>query len=463
MNTIESMLLFREPAFIKIGEALATLCDEWREPALITAVLFEFLGKWDFLEVLKRLIISLVFISSFESIHSGMTEYSLKNANQIVKTFQPDNMFLKATHSKKVITKKDKSTFVPDFIINNLPDWNNMFATCLYIITRIFMIAIQLIFSTVYYFTTVFSSFAAILFLFGWTQGALKGTILTSVWCSILPFFIAAAMMMTGGVMHDQALSGDVINLDKSIWLFGITLLIIAMPMAAYKFINGEGIQSFGAGIASSLMMSVPKFAMLAGLTKKASLGPKTLLGGGFKGIKNAFTEPSAADLLKREAAEKQRLFNKRKLKNPFKPRENTSFDSKINELGISKEEAKALATSSKSVGQKKSNTPLQGQEKETYLHNEKFWNKISDKHRASIRHKYGVEGDKPLPNRLYYPVKTGKPSKPLSPKTTHAKLIDTELNSRKTDTNTIKKSNLTKKNRSSKGRNNGNIQRLSK
>lgn len=463
MNTLESILLFKEPSILKIGQALETISSEWRIVAFQASILVEFLGKWNFADVIKRLIISLLFIGSFETIHIKATDFSLSSASQLIKTFQPDNMFLKDTHAKKAITKKEKSNWIPGFIEDQLPDWNNMIATVLYVCARIFMFGIKLIYSTVYYFTSIFSSFAAILFLFGWTQGALKGTVLTSVWCLILPYFIAVAMILTGGAMHQQAMSGETIDLDKALWLFGITLLIISMPIAAYKFISGEGIQSFGAGVASLMMTSVPKLAMMGALLKKGSIAPRAAIGGGGGILRNLFTEPSGSDLMKREMSEKQRLFNKRNLRIPFKSKTDVSLDGKLEELGISKEEVKALTSSTPKNGKAANGSGFQGLEKETYLHNENFWNKISPQHRGAIMRKYGIEGDKPQANQLYHPIKSGLPSKAVGPKSTHTRLIEAELHERAKirEQNTPKKTNsIPKRNRGVKS---GNIRRLSK
>ena len=101
-------------------------------------------------------------------------------------------------------------------------------------------------------------------------------------------------------------------------------------------------------------------------------------------------------------------------MRNPFKGAE--GLDERLSKVGMTRADVGALSKmtgasaglslsrmSKGKIPSSKTSQPHQSQE--TFLFDKPFWNKITPEHREGIREKYGITGDTPEPNKLYYPI----------------------------------------------------------
>jgi hypothetical protein len=233
-------------------------------PVFTIALLIEYFGEMDFGAVVRKLFLITIFMGSFYQFHSKAVELSLKTASYTLNKVSPRNLFVKKWFHVKVRTKEQKQwSFLESFAIPNL---NDLVATAFFLLAKVFIWLLKLIYSSVYHLTYVFSGLTAILFFLGWTKDAIKGTFQASLWCMFLPFVIVAILSLVGNSIDETAISGGLVvaKIDTIIWLFGITLLLLISPLITFGMIKGEGIHSFGSKMGAMVVSSGLKATAIA-------------------------------------------------------------------------------------------------------------------------------------------------------------------------------------------------------
>lgn len=253
---LKDMLFINDPSVLKLYKELITISGYFIGPVFTIAIVIEFFAEMDFASVLKKLLIVVLFMGSFYGFHTKAVELSLETASKTLHRVSPNNIFVKNWYKEKVKTKTRKSWNV--FQALAIPNLNDLVATLFFVLSKIFIWLLKLIYSSVYHLTYVFAGFTAILYFLGWTKDALKGTIQASLWCMILPFVIVSILALVGNSMEDSASIGKVAygGIDNLVWLFGVTLLLLISPLITYGMINGEGIHSAGAKMGSLVLRS---------------------------------------------------------------------------------------------------------------------------------------------------------------------------------------------------------------
>ena len=63
-----------------------------------------------------------------------------------------------------------------------------------------------------------------------------------------VPFVLVAILALVGNSIDDKAQLGQLAfpEIDKIVWLFGVTLLLLISPLITYGMIKGDGIHSAG-------------------------------------------------------------------------------------------------------------------------------------------------------------------------------------------------------------------------
>ena len=162
------------------------------------------------------------------------------------KKVSPQNLFVKKWTDVKLKTKEDKlsGSFTKFFV----PNLNDMLATAFFLLAKVFLWLLKLIFSSVYHLTYIFSGVSGVLYLFGWTKNALKGSVQASLWCILMPFVIVAILTLVGNSFSDKAQNGELLiaQMDNILWLFGVTLLLLLSPIITQGLVQGEGFQRLG-------------------------------------------------------------------------------------------------------------------------------------------------------------------------------------------------------------------------
>jgi hypothetical protein len=428
MNLMREMLLIDEHSVFKLYQEMSNIAGYFIAPVFTVALILEYFSDMRFSEVVKKLLLITVFMSAFYHFHTEATNVSLKAASHTLKKVSPNNLFLKKWSEVKLKTRKKASwSVVEAFAIPNL---NDFVATTFYVLSKIFIWLLKLIYSSVYHLTYVFSGFTAVLYFLGWTKDALKGTIQASLWCIIMPFVIVAILSLVGNSIDDSAIQSVVLigKVDNIVWLFGVTLLLLISPTIAFGMIKGDGIHSFGSKMGSMVVNSGIKAMTLYPLLSNR------IKGAGF-GIKNAsnkiLREPSIKEMIQKEKTpekSKMQLVNsKGQIKLPFTA--GRPLEERLKAAGITKDEASKLSMISPSTQPPRNHSNSQKSqiikdniskaqfvrsEKQTFRFDQKYWNKISPQHRDAIIKKYGLSESKMTSNKIHYPVTSGKRSVPI-------------------------------------------------
>jgi hypothetical protein len=263
-NILEEMLLIQEPSVFKLYQEMMKITGYFIAPVFTIALLIEYFGEMDFGAVVRKLFLITIFMGSFYQFHSKAVELSLETASYTLNKVSPRNLFVKKWFHVKVRTKEQKQwSFLESFAIPNL---NDLVATAFFLLAKVFIWLLKLIYSSVYHLTYVFSGLTAILFFLGWTKDAIKGTFQASLWCMFLPFVIVAILSLVGNSIDETAISGGLVvaKIDTIIWLFGITLLLLISPLITFGMIKGEGIHSFGSKMGAMVVSSGLKATAIA-------------------------------------------------------------------------------------------------------------------------------------------------------------------------------------------------------
>jgi hypothetical protein len=439
INVLKDMLLIDDPSVFRLYQELIKICNYFIAPVFTIALLLEYFGEMNFAGAVKKLFLVVVFMGAFYGFHTAGTRIALDSANQTLKRVSPTNLFVKRWTQAKVKTKKHKGWDSLKSIL--IPNLNDLIGTAFFLLAKLFIWLLKLIYSSVYHLTYVFAGVTGILYFLGWTKDALKGTIQASLWCMIMPFVIVAILSLVGNSIEATALNGDLViaKIDTIIWLFGVTLLLLITPLITYGMIRGDGIHSFGskmgAMVVSSGLKAMAFYPMIAGMLKKSTQG----IG---KAGSKAFLEPSINELLGKEKSpnrNKMEVLNKKgKVKSPFD--QNRSLDERLKEAGLTKEEAMKLSNvnlpkQSRHIKAPSDATPPKTRQmprekqtfgklkpikggnnnsdqvvqlkKQNFKFNQKYWDGINPHMAEAIKKKYGIKADTVDPNKVHRPAKT--------------------------------------------------------
>ena len=454
-NILKEMLLIEEASVFKLYQEMMNISSYFIAPVFTIALILEYFGELNFGAVVKKLLLVTVFMSAFYQIHTEGVKVSLDTASYTLKKVSPRNLFVKKWYEPKVKTKEKKEwSFIESIAVPNL---NDLLATAFFLLSKIFIWLLKLIYSSVYHLTYVFSGVTSVLYFLGWTKDSLKGTVQASLWCFVMPFVIVAILALVGNSIEEKVLSGEILfaKIDTIIWLFGITLLLLMSPMIAYGLIRGDGIHSFGSKMGSLVVASGMKamslYPMLAaGMTRTS--------GGLGKLSSKALLEPSIKELLQGanpDLKKMQELNKKGGLKNPLKP--HRPLEERLQELGLTKDEAVRMArlpvkpqkenkdaqpkTNQQTPSKKKSSLgelkPLTNTEppeeaaklkKQNFKFNQQYWDNINPHKAEAIKKKYGIDGNTVDPHKVHRPVKNELKPHPKQQRRSNKKDINNEL-----------------------------------
>ena len=414
---IKEMLLIEEPTIQILRDEIMKISHWFVLPSFVIALCLEYFSDLKFGEVIKKLVLVLAFMSVFFSIHSEGVNLSFRASEEILRKVSPRNIFLRSWTEVKVKTKEDASwNWLQKFSIPNI---NDLVGTALFILSKVFIWILKLIYSTVYHLTYVFAPLTAILYFFPITRGSIAGTIQSSLWCMLMPIVLVSILAIVGNSIQVPAKDGAlaIISIDHIIWIFGVTLLMLMTPILTIGILRGGGVAMSGSAIGALMTNSAMRFVTsipgaMGGIkaTSKVAkdLGKKTLF------------RPSVKEMLKKESdsnnptKEKLKQLNQQgEIRNPFK--KSVGVDERLAKIGMTRNEAMSLSkipTKAMSASNGTTKTQyaspqesLNRQEQETFLYDKSFWNKITPEHREGIRTKYGIQSERPTPNKLYYPV----------------------------------------------------------
>lgn len=291
MNTgvIRSMLLLDEPNISGLRLGIESYSKVFLSVVFVGAISWEFLTGMKFLEVVKNLVLTLVFMGCFYGFHTKAVDLSFKASEELLREVSPRNIFLKKWNEVKVKpTEKSKGNFIDKMVIPNL---NDLLGTALFLMSKVCILILKLIYTTVYYFTFIFAPITAVLSFLPVSKHSMAGTITSSLWCILLPFVLVVFLALVGNSVQMPAENGQlaVSSMDQLIWIFGITLPMLLAPSFTYSLIKGSVASTADAvgvkmtGIGAKALVSLP---ILYGLGQKVFGKGK---GKGSKDKKNNF------------------------------------------------------------------------------------------------------------------------------------------------------------------------------
>lgn len=423
MNILQEMLLIEEPSVFRLYKEMTGIATYFIAPVFTIALILEYFGEMDFGGVIKKLLLITVFIGAFYQFHTTATELALDNASYTLKKVSPRNLFVKKWTSVKVRTKEKKEwNFIQSLVVPNL---NDLLATAFFLLAKIFIWLLKLIYSSVYHLTYVFSGVTAILYFLGWTKDALKGTVQASLWCMIMPFVIVAILALVGNSIDESALGSELIvtKVDTIIWLFGVTLLLLISPLISYGMIKGDGIHSFGSKMGTMVVSSGMKtMALMPFLTKmKDRFSGKSGLidrkGNSLRSRANG-TSTKSSSMRMSEKQGKDSV----KEKNQTEATKSTqgAKETKSSQQSAQTQQGKAPLGELKPTSNTEPAQEFVKLKRQNFKFNQKYWDSINPHKGEAIKKKYGIDGATVDPHKVHRPVNTQKSnvSAPVTAKT---------------------------------------------
>jgi hypothetical protein len=270
-EVLKNMLLIDEPTISLLKNEMTKIAGWFVLPSFVIALIWEYFADFKFYEVVKNLILILIFIGAFYSIHTEGVKLSLQGSEELLRRVSPQNIFLRKWSEVKVKTEYRKNKveektgwhIIDRFVVPNL---NDLLGTAMFLMSKLFIWILKLIYSTVYHLTYIFAPLSAVLFFFPVTRGSISGTILSSLWCMLLPFVLVAILGIVGNSIQVPAHNGElaISSIDQILWLFGVTLLILMTPVFTLGLLKGAGVAT--SGTAAGMLMTSSGMKLLSAL-----------------------------------------------------------------------------------------------------------------------------------------------------------------------------------------------------
>jgi len=417
MNILQEMLLIEEPSIFRLYKEMTSIATYFIAPVFTIALILEYFGEMDFGSVLKKLLLITVFIGAFYQFHSTATNLALDNASYTLKKVSPRNLFVKKWYHTKVrTTEKKEWNFIQSLVVPNL---NDLLATAFFLLAKVFIWLLKLIYSSVYHLTYVFSGVTAILYFLGWTKDALKGTVQASLWCMIMPFVIVAILTLVGNSIDESALGSELLvtKVDTIIWLFGVTLLLLISPLISYGMIKGDGIHSFGSKMGTMVVSSGMKTMALMPLLSK--MKDRFTGNNSFKDLKaNSLSSKTSGANTKSNSMRMSAKQGKDSVKEKYQTNEKKydpgTRENKTTQQSVASQKGKAPLGELKPVPKTEPAQESMKLNKQNFKFNQKYWDSINPHKGEAIKKKYGIEGNTVNPHKVHRPVNTQEPNGPI-------------------------------------------------
>lgn len=316
---------------------LDTLIEEYRQffmsllPGMfIFACLIEYFDRMNVFQLVKRGLIAVLLLTSISSFYKTSIEYSIEAANTKFSEQKFKNILLmdmfEASKYFDNIEDTRKSSFFKDngylkgglkFLKYHFFDSfvNDGFTIGVYFFSQLCFLLIKVIYSLVYYLGYGLIGIPVLIYLFPTMGNVLRGSILSFIWCLIVPHVLVFVLSMIGSEINKGYESGQIIggSLSGTVLLSLLTLFIAFTPFISMMLINGSGVAQAG-GLISLVGGNFLRSLPMSGINSGASfvtgggLGPKgkvamglitsgaTLATGsvkGAKGVMNGFKRPA--------------------------------------------------------------------------------------------------------------------------------------------------------------------------
>jgi hypothetical protein len=273
----------------------------------IFACLIEYFDRMNVFELVKRGLIAVIIMASVTSFYKVSIRYSIDAANTKFEQQKSSNILLmdmfEASGYFDNIEKNKKDRFFKDnsalkgtlkFIKYHFFDSfiNDGFTIGVYFLSQLCFVLLKVVYSLVYYLGYGLAGIPVLIYLFPTMGNVLRGSILSYLWCLIVPHVLVFVLSMIGSEINRGYQVGQIIggSATGTILLFILTLFIAFTPFITMMLINGSGIAQAG-GIVSLMGGNFIKSLPTKGLNTGASvltggaLGPKSTIAKGVIGL----------------------------------------------------------------------------------------------------------------------------------------------------------------------------------
>ncbi len=320
---------------------LDSLIEEYRQffmsllPGMfIFACLIEYFDRMNVFQLVKRGVIAVLILTSISSFYKTSIEYSIDAANTkfseqkfknilLMDMFEASKYFDKIDDTRKTNFFKGngylsgglkflKYHFFDSFV-------NDGFTIGVYFFSQLCFLLIKVIYSLVYYLGYGLIGIPILIYLFPTMGNVLRGSIISYLWCLIVPHVLVFVLSMIGSEINRGYESAQIIggSISGTALLFLLTLFIAFTPFISMMLINGSGVAQAG-GLISLVGGNFIRSLPMSGVNSGASfmtgggLGPKGKVALGFlsagstmasgsmkgaKGVMSGFKRPNNSKL----------------------------------------------------------------------------------------------------------------------------------------------------------------------
>lgn len=284
--------------------SLSTLIEEYRlfflsllPSVFILAVIIEYFDRLEPFTLVKRAFISVLILTTVTSVYERSIASSMETADILLSEQKQQNILLmdifdgvkhwdSMTKNQEKVFFKDRNAFTGamSFLKYHLFDSfvNDGFTVTIYFITKICFLILKVVYSLVYYLGYGLIGIPCLIYLFPSMGNVLRGSIVSYLWCLIIPHVLVFIISMIGTEINKGYVSGNIIggSIMGTALLFIMTLFIAFSPLIGAMILNGSGISQAGgiiASIGANYVMNLPKNTVNSAATMMTggALGPK--------------------------------------------------------------------------------------------------------------------------------------------------------------------------------------------
>lgn len=266
----------------------------------IMACLIEYFDRINTFGLIKRALISIMILTSVTTFYKSSISMSIQAAEKKLEQQKQSNILLtdlldmdnqidKLEEENKTDFFKDKNFLTGSIAFLKAHMFtgfiNDGFTMTVYFISQLCIQIIKIVYSLVYYLGYGLVGIPCLIYLFPTMGNILRGSILSYVWCLIIPHILVFVLSMIGSEISQGYTTGQVIggSISGTVLLFILTLLIAFTPLIGMMIINGSGMAQAGGIIATlgaNYVMNLPKQTLnnTALMATGGKSGPKMTL-----------------------------------------------------------------------------------------------------------------------------------------------------------------------------------------
>ena len=256
----------------------------------ILAVIIEFFAGLDPFALVKRAFLSILLLVSVSSFYEQSIDYSMELADKVLKGQMQANKLLKDMMEGEDGLKNSRNfennqifSFVRTQLFEDVI--NTLFSLSIFFIIAVCLLLLKVVYSLVYYIGYGLLGIPCLLYFFPGMEKALRGGILSYVWCLVLPHVLVFVLAIIGSEIAKGYIFGQIIggSIMGTALLFVLAITVAFVPLMTTSLLSKSGITQAG-GILSVVgahkILSFPKAMLQTAL--KFTLGllfPKLALG----------------------------------------------------------------------------------------------------------------------------------------------------------------------------------------